>query len=99
MKMMESFGPLFAKDKCRNRYKTYKKWYGHLKQIMNLYLFGFGWDPSKNTLSRQQASKSHQSFLAGEIGLFPDIACEEKETKHQKQQNQNGKTHPSRKKK
>lgn len=48
-KMMESLGPARKKDKCRNCYKTYKKWYGNLKGMMNL--SGFGRDPSKNTVT------------------------------------------------
>lgn len=49
MKTREFFGLLFVKDKCRNRYKTYKKWYRYLKAIMNQ--SGFGWDPSKATVT------------------------------------------------
>lgn len=49
--MKKQFGTDFTKDKLKNRFKTFKKWYKGMKTILNSN--GFGWDEDKKMITAE----------------------------------------------
>ena len=47
--MHTEHGPEFSKDKLKNRFKSYKKWYSPMKSMLNLRGFGWGWRKKKKS--------------------------------------------------
>ena len=43
--MLTVHGPKSVKDKLKNMFKSYKKWYSATKSVLNL--SGFGWDEER----------------------------------------------------
>lgn len=50
--MLTVHGPEFSKDKLKNRFKSYKKWYSAMKSMLNL--SGFGWDEERKKVTAEE---------------------------------------------
>ncbi|RWR90957.1 L10-interacting MYB domain-containing-like protein isoform X1 [Cinnamomum micranthum f. kanehirae] len=50
--MVTVHGPDFSKDKLKNRFKSYKKWYSAMKSMLNL--SGFGWDEERKKVTAEE---------------------------------------------
>ena len=44
--------PEFSKDKLKNRFRSYKKWYSAMKSMLNL--SGFGWDEERKKVTAKE---------------------------------------------
>eukprot|EP00268_Persea_americana_P009977 TRINITY_DN1400_c2_g1_i1.p2 TRINITY_DN1400_c2_g1~~TRINITY_DN1400_c2_g1_i1.p2 ORF type:complete len:124 (+),score=13.76 TRINITY_DN1400_c2_g1_i1:1748-2119(+) len=50
--MLTIHGPEFSKDKMKNKFKSYKKWYSAMKSMLNL--SGFGWDEKRKKVTAEE---------------------------------------------
>ncbi|RWR83447.1 putative nuclease HARBI1 [Cinnamomum micranthum f. kanehirae] len=50
--MLTVHGPEFSKDKLKNRFKSYEKWYSAMKSMLNL--SGFGWDEERKKVTAEE---------------------------------------------